>query len=447
MFPFIALFSVFCLSANAAGIAPLPPEVIRQPADDAACAVKTSACTFTPRYEIRLTDGRLYRRPVSAGQWNRLDTPFGAVREISADGDNLIAVTADRRVHYAKLYDMKWTGKWGKPAAKPLYLPINRAWAISHLNETDAGGYEDPSGKFIPAGTGVTTLYVLSPDGLHLNYADPWLMPDFLHRIPMPERGCFRAAAMSASGSIIFLINAQGRMYTRLADFDTTGADPRFPYTFRDADGTSNIIKLPAEQWRRQPDITTGRLTSAITIITDGRGNAGRLLRVQGTDRYGLMGYYHKHIFDDTWKFVPSAQAQAAPFLDAANETDGPVTDGDYPVTLVRGGKNVLCKGAKLSGFSADNDTADLLIPLKSGKLVITLYTRESFIAGQFYGTLVVPEEALKSADAETLAAIKRVTGGRSLLDVRVRFSDGKASLSVFNWRKYRESAARLLGI
>jgi hypothetical protein len=162
----------------------------------------------------------------------------------------------------------------------------------------------------------IATTYVLLEAGQEICYADTGLPPDFSRNYLGPERGAFKAAALSASASTMFVINKEGEMYTRLADFDTTGCDPLwFKYTYipykSDLPGTdyfSNLNEwgLPAEDWRPQPAIPlAGKalITRHITILQNGRGNEARELRVAGLNESDKRGYWTKAIFDDIWKF------------------------------------------------------------------------------------------------------------------------------------------------
>ncbi|MDR1444913.1 MAG: hypothetical protein LBI94_08550 [Treponema sp.] len=157
---------------------------------------------------------------------------------------------------------------------------------------------------------------MLLEDGQEICYADTGLPADFSRNFIGPERGTFKAAALSASASTMFVINEAGVMYTRLADFDTTGSDPMFfKYTYipykSDLEGSdyfSNLTEwaLPAEDWRPQPRIPLSghaAITRHITILQNGQGNGARELRVAGFNAEGDTGYWTKAIFDDVWEF------------------------------------------------------------------------------------------------------------------------------------------------
>jgi hypothetical protein len=163
---------------------------------------------------------------------------------------------------------------------------------------------------------GVAHLYRIGPTGRTLFFNDWWLPADWSRQICLPDRGTFFAENMSASASTIFVIGTLGEMYTRLYDFDTGGENDTLVYSFLITEASGETRALPAEHWRRQPDITDGLITSRITIFQDGQGNAARMLRVEGV-RDGHTGFYFKHIFDDDWSFEETGTRVCGPFLNA----------------------------------------------------------------------------------------------------------------------------------
>jgi hypothetical protein len=199
----------------------------------------------------------------------------------------------------------------------------------------------------------IATTYVLLEDGQEICYADTGLPGDFSRNYIGPERGAFKAIALSASASTMFVINSAGEMYTRLADFDTTGCDPMwFKYTYipykADVPGTdyfSNLNEwgLPAEDWRPQPPVPlagNAAITRHITILQNGQGNGARELRVAGLNESGETGYWTKAIFSDTWEFktVPLYFSEDA-ILKISNSTeDDPQAERGLPPDKQYGG-------------------------------------------------------------------------------------------------------------
>lgn len=421
---------------------PVPAVVVSSAAPDVNIPVsplKTRVFSFTGKYQVALQDGVIYARRLGETMWYMVPgQPSGTVA-VDADGDNLMAVDGQNVVRYMKFPTLKWKEKWGKPGSKLLVIPPCRGWAMSHLND-EAGGFHDPSGVFKDYKTKVTILYMLTQDGTKIKYADPWLPPDFAHRIAAPERGRFVAENIAASGSTVFLINKAGKMYTRLADFDTAGANPTHAYSFTKPG--PHVTMLPAEDWRAQPDIA-GRITAHITIFTTGKGNAGRELRVEGVDGLGRGGYYRKPIYGDSWTFVETGAKVSGPFLGGAAE-QGPVIDVKSPVSY----EKRLPEGSMIL-FSPDNDSAFITAPLASGKeLVLPLYIRESFFATHkgkpnLLGTIVVPDDILTSADPETAEFVNKNLNRGKLHDVHVRNAPGNGiKLDHAPWRAIVEAFA-----
>jgi hypothetical protein len=247
--------------------------------------------------------------------------------EIAADADELVALS-DEGGFYRYCFDRSiahksnvWLDKQGWPVADPLYLDRdvarNSAWAMGKRN-SHVLYYEDPFGNQHHNGTmEIATTYMLLEDGQEIRYADTGLRSDFSRNFIGPERGAFKAVALSASASTLFVMNDAGEMYTRIVDFDIAGCDPMlFKYTYvpytSDVPGTSyfsNLTEwgLPSEDWRAQPRIPRdgkAAVTRHITILQTGQGNGARELRVAGFDEAGNRGYWSKGIFDESWRFV-----------------------------------------------------------------------------------------------------------------------------------------------
>ena len=310
-------------------------------------SLKTPTRSFTTRYDLALEGGRIWRKPRGHGEWlmlppdglpaskGRLEalkderplTPVTFSRptklvSISADGDNLIAVSDQRRVYYAKLSTLEWTDQWGPPLIKGVLLVDQGASALQVSHRTLA--YDDLDGNRHPVTAGVSTLYLLTPDGLR--FADPWLPANFSRRICLPLRDRFAAVAMSASASTLMVMNGAGQVFSRLADFDTLGSDPALPYSYTRTSRSrldSAVRTLPGEGWRAQPALpgpAFAVITIAQTTLTD-LPNDARELRVATAG-----GYWKKMISASRWTFQASPDAVSGPAL-TGFATLGP--DGD----------------------------------------------------------------------------------------------------------------------
>jgi hypothetical protein len=283
------------------------------PIDDV--LLKSRTTTFTASHLLTLYQGRIYWKQRGPGHAWELFPPAGVpigekaswpppttVDEISADGDNLIAVGNDGRIYYSKLDNPAWTNVWGPTLRRgPLLIDLGgrESIAISHRKIP----FEDIDGNPHDVIVGVTTLYILSHGGRTLEYTDPWLPPEKRHPLCLPNHGAFRAATLSASASTVMVMDAQGHVFTRLVDFDILGLDPVIRYGWDRKRRTSALddgtYSLPPSPWKEQPPIPGVLTPIDATILQTGRGNSDRELRVDTLD-----GYWKKAIDAPEWEHV-----------------------------------------------------------------------------------------------------------------------------------------------
>ena len=426
----------------------------------AAQDLKTAVSSFTHEFEVSILGGKLYYRAKEGSpKWELLgdkglpsapsnflglggfEAP-AAVTELSADGDNLIAIGSDSIVYYMKWGTRKWIHTWGMPFSKHLQLPENvRSWSISHRGPF-AGGYDDIDGNFHPVSAGVTTMYVLEEGGLSIRYADPWLPADFSHEICGPLRNRFRSRAMTSSASTVFVISDGGEMYTRLADFDTLGHDPFLAYSYerrvRDIPNERDVRTLPPEEWKHQPSISLlqGRPTSAITIFQTGKGNASRELRVEGINAQGERGYFAKSINGETWSFTQTDAELGRSLLFASDGGSdlGPDHDQHFSGSLKLG----RLFGAKkyqiaLKDFNPLCSGATLVIKIGSETLEFPLHTTTaSQLARKIKGAVTLSDEvkAKAAGNKELQAFVSKFFGEKSFVNIKLKIA-GDGSVSV----------------
>jgi hypothetical protein len=302
--------------------------------------------------------------------------------------------------------------------------------------------YEDPFGNQHHNGSmEIATTYVLLGDGQEICYADTGLPGDFSRNYVGPERGAFKAVALSASASTMFVINAAGEMYTRIADFDIVGCDPMlFKYTYvpyqSDVPGTnyfSNLSEwaLPAEDWRAQPRISLAgkaAVTRHITILQNGQGNGARELRVAGRDEDGATGYWAKAIFDDAWSFkaVPLYFGDDSIVQTAASAAENPRGERGASPDKQYGGY-YWNDGDKDGGwkyvipnFNILEGDCDFLVQrrgeicaLKLYPVEMWTYLKRNYVPGRagsfkmFFVTLEIPGSAFDGLSAEFVAELK----------------------------------------
>lgn len=406
------LVLILLVTATCSHAAGLPDEIF----------LKTATQSFTHEYDVAVSEGKIWHKPrasnAGAAKWQLLgktglpaassllglggfDSP-PSVAQLSADGDNLIAVGNNGVIYYMKWSTRKWTGKWGQPFSKQLRLPDSiRAWSISHRGPF-AGGYSDIDGNFHAISAGVTTLYVLSGDGLKISYADPWLPADFAREIGGPLQNRFRARSLSAGASTLFVISDAGEMYTRLADFDTLGLNPFLAYGYERRIINLNVEKdvrtLPPEEWKKQPSISPGqgRISSAITVLQTGKGNSARELRVEGVNAQGTHGFFFKPINGDVWQFTPTNLPLQKPLLSSGGAQDfGPKVTRTLSghLRIDRTLQNLNYK-IELQDFNPLCSGAMLVVFLDSEKAALPLYVVASSQSDlKMKGAVLLPAE------------------------------------------------------
>jgi hypothetical protein len=430
--------------------------------------IKTPTQTFNTYHYYILNDGLIWYKSINSekepAEWtlfkkNGLPRDFlnigfnkpKRIVEISADADDLVALS-DEGGFYRFCFDQSiahksnvWMDREGWPVTEQLFLDKrtakNRAWAFGKRNH-HVLYYEDPFGNQHHNGTmEIATTYMLLEDGQEICYADTGLRSDFSRNYIGPERGAFKAVALSVSASTMFVINDAGEMYTRIADFDIVGCDPMFfKYTYvpykSEFPGTnyfSNLTEwgLPAEDWRAQPPIPLSgkaRLSRHITILQNGHGNGARELRVAGLNEKGNTGYWTKAIFDDSWTFkaVPLYIPAGALLPDTGNTGErGKTLDVALRGFRWDGRNKEHDVGYEIPNFNILEGSCELRITKQDEVCSLTLYPVElwtyqkrDFLPGRtgmpkmFWVTLSFEEKDLEGL-SESFAAFLRERFGK----------------------------------
>lgn len=432
--------------------------------------IKTKTQTFNTYHYYLVHDGFIWYKSIDPEKtpkdWmlfggtgvphNAWDFGFSktsAVVEISADADELVALSAEGgfyRYAFDKniAYKTKvWLDKQGWPKGSQLLLDAhtaqNRTWALGKRN-MQVLYYEDPFGNQHHNGTmDIATTYILLEDGQEIAFADNGLPSDFSRNFIGPERGAFKAVSLSASASTMFVINDAGEMYTRIADFDIVGCDPMlFKYTYipytSNLPGSSyfsnlNEWGLPAESWFAQPRIPiTGKaaITRYITILQNGYGNGARELRVAGINEAGQRGYWTKAIFAEKWQFVVAPLFFTEDAL--LNSDDNAI--GERGETMDRRVSGYWWNGDKketefkyeIPNFNILEGDCDFYISWRDETCVLKLYPLElwtyikrDYMPGRngppktFLVTLDIPENAFNGLSDEFTQALIAEFGGK----------------------------------
>lgn len=457
VFLLVSFFSSFSFASTCS-------EVLSQNKLPAYIHIKTPTQTFTHRWYIALEKGRIWIKPnpQTTGieePWFLLPSdgkphlPFEWVHplheepyitEVSADGENLIAIDQYGLVYYAKLFNQKrWHSRWGLPFGSKLKAPDSAvSIAMSHRGKFNEY-YEDIDGNKHPISAGVTTLYALirtkAQNGKFYNkifYADPWLNHGFHHEISTPQRGTFNPIALSASASQVFVIDEGGRMYTRLVDYDTDGDNPVLPYTYHRGVPQKGFWKkrvLPGHGWRSQPPIV-GQITSNITILQTGKGNSARELRVEGIkviDGIPHKGYYYKGISEFDWKFKETGYLHSTSFLN--NDVVAPAVDlapccdrGFISYIKLKDNKVMPIEIRKLNPYVTP---AYIRLWVGNNPIDLTLHIRRPKVSAdgatvQLQGTIEIPKAVLLDLfDGQQLVHVKLNISGNQLTFTKPWFS------------------------
>lgn len=283
-------------------------------------AIENSALWIKPNRQMTGTDG----------PWQALTLPTGLagdVSEIAVDDEHILAINGRREVFTMwkgldSPEDFRWQKAWGLPfwRGPGITLPEEfMKWDFSVVSPRLDEYYVDPAGHHLPVGVAkVSHIIAIKPDGRNVSYNDPWLPVDWSYEICGPERGRFPIHAASASGSTTFVMGKYGDMYTRVYDFDLSGHDNMFKYSYEDQTQLRqtpnlpqplyvlfNATQLPAFPWVQQPKIP-GRITHRLSIHKIGKGVVNRILRVEGWNAAGDTGFYEKEMTDtrsDAWRF------------------------------------------------------------------------------------------------------------------------------------------------
>jgi hypothetical protein len=411
--------------------APLPP----MPAGPAPAGLprrvdfRTTTETFNRRYAFVLRDSHVYYRAQPSGAWARLPVPScfdGDVQGISVDDDELIAIdgarhvfTMDAALRPPALFN--WTERWGPPfwTGAGRRLPDGRLWSWSVISPAEDKTWTDSAGNPQPVGDAkVSHIWLVRDNGRRLVYMDPWLPADDSYEMCGPQRGRFRAVAMSAAASTVFVMNGAGAMFTRLYDFDMSGADSFFDhYSYEDQRGKpSPAFQLPSAAWVRQPRVP-GRIRDVISIHKTGPGSDSRMLRVAG-----VGGFWEKAITARAWHFVATGETLGRRVRNGGHAPLAPSVDRVYTgtagdMTLSVFNFNLACTPAQLIVRFADGHGLALLLHSVDS---IRQTPRAAGLDDQprlMQGTIEAPAAVLDSTDPAIRAFVARYLAGQRFTD------------------------------
>lgn len=368
------------LGRAAEGGTPPPPDVAA--ALPATIAFRSNTETFNRTFDFAVHGGKIYARTIGdAAGWRAIGLPAcldGNVREISADGDTLLATDQQRWIYTVSLGAPSpaatgWTRRWGPFFWTDLGMRIPSdvtAWAASDLSAGEDGTFTDRAGNAHEP-FGILNLYLLRGDGRTITTLDPWLPSDESREVCTPNRGTTAIAGISGSGSTVAIVDREGRISTRLYEFDVAGSNTVFyDYAWEDQTGVdAPRVQLPAPDWVAQPNVP-GSITDRISLSKIFTMPTGRLLRIEGLDAAGHTGYWEKDAADldaDAWTFVRTDAPLRGRAVPLAPVSDLTSEDRDYegtvdgwPAEIL--GFNPYCSPATLRINPTGSDPFDLIL-------------------------------------------------------------------------------------
>ncbi|MES2490144.1 MAG: hypothetical protein V4607_10155, partial [Pseudomonadota bacterium] len=282
--------------------------------------------SYTAKHYVAVRDGRLFvkaNEEVTGTQemWREMLVPRclqGNVSEVSADGTVILALNQARDIYSWDSANYApgaggWTRRWGAPFWTDMgeAIPADvRDWATSHTSgSSDDVSYIDSAGRE-QAIYGILTVYALRGDGLRITYMDPWLPSDESREVCGPERGTVPMAGLTGSGSTVMVVGRDGRIYTRLYEFDVSGGNAVFfDYSWQDQENVAApLLQLPAPAWIAHSAIP-GRFTNRLSLRKLPPDTRHRIMRVEGWNSSGHSGYWQKDLTETRWKFVRTNEA------------------------------------------------------------------------------------------------------------------------------------------
>ncbi|MFC9895971.1 hypothetical protein ACFVMC_19970 [Nocardia sp. NPDC127579] len=421
------------VDSSSAGLETMPGATVDLPAR---IDFRTTTESFNRRWFFATRYGRIYvKAAATPGDWRELPLPdcmTGRIRGVSADDDEVMAIDRDGRFFtldhaLSAPRDWNWSTRYGTPlwTGPGNQLPSDTLdWSWSVLSPTEDHVWRDTAGNDHPVGGAkVSHVFALTDDGTRIRYIDPWLPVDHSYEMSTPENGRFRAVALSTSGSTSLVVNRSGDLYTRLFDFDISGADKVFfRYAYADqrglpeaadmlserVDASTAAIQLPAPGWIRQPRVP-GTITDRISIHKTGIGSDARELRAEGVDA-GHTGYWAKQLDAANWTFVPTGRPlTGTPLTGTSNPIDPSIPLSPYSYT----GHSATGWSATVEHFDVANTPTPLRVRFADGtRLDLVLHTVDALrqtpqlpgISTQprsFDGTLEIPREILDTLSTQ----------------------------------------------
>jgi hypothetical protein len=299
---------------------------------------KTRHDTFNERYDFAVRQGIIYIKERPNGNWGKLGgdgIPKDKNGKALTDskimgltveyGDGVAVDEKGRFIHSVGLIkdisEIKWQTNWGWPFDQGPGMNLlegSKYWTYTNDSMDRNKVYRDQNKHIFVCM--VSSVFALSADGQHIHFCDPWTTSDWGYQAPTPYKGRFICESLAGAASTLFIINKYGDMFTQQTDFDISGGNPAFMYTYDD-DTKINTDIVENAMWnlecqRRIPDVwqmqnkINGNITNLISIHFPLPGEPGseagssdRVMRVEGMNEKGSMGYFEKRLLGSEWTF------------------------------------------------------------------------------------------------------------------------------------------------
>lgn len=415
-------------------------------------------------YAFALREGALYARPAKGGvitatePWRVMRLPEcldGSITEISVDRRLLLVLGPERQIYThnlaGDLSPERWTWRWGPyfwTGVGMAMFPDARAWATSSFDSDER--FLDTSGRE-QAPIGVATVYVLRSGGRRITYLDPWLPNDESREVCGPRRGTVPLVSLAAAGSTVFAVSRRAELFTRLYDFDVSGANTVFgAYSWQqDRPATDTRWQLPGPEWVRQP-VPPGTITDRLTIMRTGLKAGERVLRVEGRTPRGRIGYWEKPIDGprSSWRFTHTGGKRVGtPLSRRSRARDGKPDDHRY-AGVIDGAPaeirdlNAECSPATLRVTVAPDLPLDLTLHTSDGMRQETRAHGLDDTPREYNGAIEVPARtwaALDRSDPRLRAWIDEHLGGRRIATAPVALTRTRLKFLAQCWELTRD--------
>ena len=426
--------------------------------------LRSATESFNRRYWFATRDGRIWFRSYAevtglVQPWRELSLPacLGRVTAISADDDELIALDSERNVFTMDhaLDDpaqFNWTYRWGPTfwAGDGRSLPADTgAWSWSVVSPLEDVNWTDSAGNAHPIGQGkVSHIFLLRRGGQRIMYTDPWLPLDESYEVCGPVRGRLRAINLSASGSTVMVIDRNGDLFTRVYDFDLSGADDVFfTYSYEDqrGKGANAPLQLPPAPWIRHP-LVPGRITDAISLHKVSRDTVHRIMRVEGTDGAGRTGFWERDIAaprGTPWRFRATGDRLRGRSLGRPRHSrtrdHSPSEDRRYTLrgdgfTAELAGFNVYCSPTLLRLRVGDLAPLDLTLHSVDGLRQSPRGRGLDAEPRMELGAVEVPRGALAGRPAAVRRFVESHFGTRRFTSVHIQATTAEVRLEELGW-------------